>query len=86
MPSIINDYISQNKADNLDDYSQKLPVYEKLNQKAREKDEKILKTYEETKKWREMKDCTFVPKINKEPVFKNKRRSNSVQGVGNEGP
>ena len=33
-----------------------------------------------------MKDCTFVPKINKEPVFKSKRRSNSVQGVMNDIP
>ena len=88
-PSIINDYVSKSptKADKLLETTlQKLPVHEKLNLKAKEKDEKILKTYEETKKWRELKDCTFVPKINKEAVFKNKRKSNSAQGLRSDVP
>lgn len=83
-PTIINDYKSPSKAEKVE--NQKLPIHEKLNLIAKEKDEKIQKTYEQTKKWRELKDCTFQPKINKDNTFKNKRKSNSVQGLRNEVP
>jgi len=53
-------------------------VFEKLNKVAEEKDRRIREAYEESKKWRELKDCTFKPHINRDP-FKEKRRSNSAR-------
>jgi hypothetical protein len=53
------------------------PIYEKLNQKVKEKEQK-LQTYKETRKWMEIKDCTFKPQILKKEQFRNKRGSISV--------
>ena len=39
----------------------------------------IQKQYEESKKWLELKDCTFRPKINQN-TFHNKKKSNSCLG------
>ena len=55
----------------------RLTVHEKLNQKAKDKEEKIHSTYEEARKWRELKDCTFKPNINNK--FYKRRTSNSAQ-------
>ena len=59
-----------------------LPVYEKLNKFARDKDLK-LRDYQEAQQWRELKDCTFRPQINqnKKSTFRSKRKSNSVIGI-----
>lgn len=54
-----------------------MTVHEKLNQKAKDKEEKIHSTYEEARKWRELKDCTFTPNINNK--FYKRRTSNSAQ-------
>ena len=40
-----------------------------------------LETYKETKKWMEVKDCTFKPKILKKDNFRAKRVSTSVMGL-----
>ena len=39
------------------------------------------KQYEISRKWIEMKDCTFKPKINRKNTFHQKRNSNSCIGL-----
>ena len=42
-----------------------------------------LRDYQEAQQWRELKDCTFKPKINSNKIntFHKKRMSKSVMGI-----
>lgn len=50
-------------------------VYEKLNSLAKKESKNKLSS---EKAQREMKECTFIPKINKKDLFHKKRLSNSM--------
>ena len=49
-----------------------VPVFEKLNQQARDRATKIEQTFPKLKEWMELQDCTFKPETNKAKTSKRK--------------
>jgi len=49
-------------------------VYEKLNSLAKKDKSKLMSEHNKN----EIKECTFIPKINKKDLFHKKRLSNSM--------
>jgi hypothetical protein len=73
----LKEFNSRNTCNNVN-----INVHEKLNLHAKE--DKITKLkLEEEKKMMELKECTFIPKINKIDTFGKKRKSISANNFRN---
>ena len=68
-------------------------VHERLNKEAKQLEESRKQRIDEAREWRELKECTFKPKITKMPnasvmanqshslIFGQRKRSNSVSDI-----